>query len=95
MNQETTLLALLIFAIVATRPLEASRWRDGRLSDRAAAALLLGRLPLLLGGYALVTGLGVPVALLGVVIGLVPAALLFRWAERRLERRHAKVRARR
>ena len=44
---QVILTALLIVAAVASRPIEARLWRAGRISDRTAVILLLGRLPVL------------------------------------------------
>ena len=56
MTTETILLALLVFAMVVTRPFEEGRWRAGRMSDRTSALLVVARLPILVLGFALITG---------------------------------------
>lgn len=86
MTDETFLLTLLVFAIVATRPTEERRWRAGRLTDRMAAMLVVGRLPVLALGFVLITSppLEVTVALALVSFGI--AALLFPLLVRRLRR---------
>lgn len=75
MTDETTLLALLLFAIVLTRPVEERLWRSGRISDRASAWLILGRLPVLAGAFGVITGRPLPVVS-GLVIGALVLALL-------------------
>ena len=92
MTTTTILLALLVFAMVATRPFEERRWRDGRISDRTAAWLILGRLPVLLGGFCLVEGLPLPLAGAAVLVGLVPGVLLYRWTIGRLRRARDRAR---
>ena len=86
MTTTTILLALLVFAMVATRPFEEGRWRAGRISDRTSALLVLGRLPVLLGGFALIAGLPLPVAAAAMLVALLPGALLYPWVVGRLRR---------
>ena len=86
MTAEIAVLALLVFALIATRPLEEGRWRAGRLSDRASARLLVARLPLFALAWALVVGLP-PLACAG--MGLIALGLAMALAgpvERRLAR---------
>jgi hypothetical protein len=74
---QTIALALLVFGLVATRLWEEGRWRAGRISDRANAILVVGRLPALVLGFALITGLD-PVAAVGLTgIAVVAAGLLY------------------
>lgn len=94
MTTITILLALLVFAMVATRPFEERRWREGRLSDRTAAWLILGRLPVLLGGFCLIEGLPLPATAAAVLVGLVPGVLLHRWTVGRLRRARDRARDR-
>ncbi len=49
-------LLLLMFGLVITKPAEERAWRSGRISDRAAAWLIVGRLVVLGLGFALITG---------------------------------------
>jgi len=77
MTAETILLALLVFAMVATRPLEERRWRAGRISDRTTTLLVLGRLPVLIGGFALITGRPLPVLVGMTLIAVLVAAVLY------------------
>jgi hypothetical protein len=83
---QTVLLALLVFVLVATRPFEETRWRDGRISDSSAALLVVGRLPVLILGFAVVTArpFGVAVAMTAVAVFL--AAVLRPIVLRRLRR---------
>ena len=80
------LLALLVFALVATRPFDESRWRAGRMSDRTSALLVVARLPILVLGFALITARTPEVTLLMVVIAGGVAALLFPVVAGRLRR---------
>lgn len=82
----TILLALLVFALVATRPFEERRWREGRVSDGTAALLILGRLPVLLGGFCVIEGVPLPATAAVVLVALIPGLLLFPWVVRRLRR---------
>ena len=86
MPTETILLALLVFAMVVTRPFEESRWRSGRMSDRTSALLVVARLPILVLGFALITARTPEVTLLMVVIAGGVAALLFPVVAGRLRR---------
>ena len=91
MTPETIALALLVFALVATRLWEEGRWRAGKLSDRAAAWLLVGRIPFLLIGFTLITGQEVVVIAGAGVLGLVAAAALYPWIVGRLRRSKVKA----
>ena len=86
MTPQTVLLALLVFAIVATRPFEERRWRDGRISDRDSALLVVGRLPVLAVGFALISGRDLVTTLVMLGIALVLAALLYPLVVGRLRR---------
>ncbi len=89
MTPTTIGLALLVFALVATRLWEEGRWREGRLSDRASAILVVGRLPLLVGGFLAVIGQGPLVALGGALVGGLLGAALYPWVVGRLRRSKA------
>jgi hypothetical protein len=86
MTTETILLALLVFAMVVTRPFEEGRWRAGRMSDRTSALLVVARLPILVLGFALITARTPAVTVLMVGIAVVVAALLFPLVAGRLRR---------
>jgi hypothetical protein len=83
---QNIVLALLVFALVATRLLEESRWRTGRISDRTSAILVVGRLPFLLFGFTLFTGQEVVVVVGATVLGILGAAALYPVVVRRLRR---------
>lgn len=86
MTPQTIALALLVFSLVATRLWEEGQWRRGRLSDRTAAILVVGRLPLLTCGFALITGQAVLAVLAMTAIGLALAAAAYPFVVRRLRR---------
>jgi hypothetical protein len=77
MTIDTILLALLVFALIATRPFEERRWRDGRITDRTAALLVVGRLPVHILGFALIAARPAGETLLLAAIALVVAGLLY------------------
>ena len=58
---------LILVALVASRPIDARLWRAGRISDRTAATLLLGRFPVVVAIGALATG-GVSMLSLGLIV---------------------------
>ena len=86
MTPETIALALLIFGLVATRLWEEGQWRRGRFSDRTAALVVVGRLPLLTFGFAVITGQDVLGVLAMTAIGLALAAAAYPFVVRRLRR---------
>lgn len=86
MTPETIALALLIFALVATRLWEERQWRRGRFSDRTAALLVVGRLPFLTFGFAVITGRDVLAVLAMTAIGLALAAVAYPFVVHRLRR---------
>lgn len=61
---EGVLIGLIIAAAVLSRPIESRLWRAGRLSDRALAALLVARFPIVFGLFALIRGMPAPLLLL-------------------------------
>src|SRR6476620_10875191 len=71
----------MMILLVATRPFEVRAWRAGRISDRTAAILILGRFPLI----GLVGDAGIPATALLVGLMFVPAILLYGWALRRIQ----------
>ena len=83
MTPQNIVLALLVFALVATRLWEEGQWRAGRISDRASAILVVGRLPLLLFGFTLFTGQDAPVVVGATVLGTLVAAALYPLVVRR------------
>ena len=86
MTPQNIVLALLVFALVATRLWEEGRWRAGRISDRASALLVVGRLPLLLFGFTLFTGQDALVVAGATMLGTLVAAALYPLVVRRLRR---------
>lgn len=86
MTPQTIALAILVFLLIATRLWEEGRWRDGRLSDRASAILVVARLPFLVGGFALIVGLDWPVVIGATAVAGLIAAGLYRVVVARLRR---------
>ena len=86
MTPETIALALLVFALIATRLWEEGRWRDGRMSDRTSAILVVARLPLLVGGFLLIVGQPLVVVMGGALVAGLIAAGLYRVVVARLRR---------
>jgi hypothetical protein len=83
---QNIVLALLVFALVATRLWEEGLWRAGRISDRTSAILVVGRLPFLFFGFTLFTGQELHVVVGATVLGIVAAAALYPFVVRRLRR---------
>jgi hypothetical protein len=84
-TESTTLpLVVLMVLLVVTRPLEERLWKSGRLSDRGASWLIVGRLIVLALGFGVIVGLGLPQTLLLVVIAAVAAFILEPIAQRRI-----------
>jgi hypothetical protein len=52
-------------------------WRAGRLSDRGLALLLLGRFPIVVGLFAVLSGGPVALTVLVIAISLVPAVVFY------------------
>jgi len=73
------LTVLLIVAAVISRPIEARLWRAGRLSDRTTALLLIGRFPVVVGLFAIIDGAALPLVIGVTLLGLVPAAMFYRF----------------
>jgi hypothetical protein len=83
---QNIVLALLVFALVATRLWEEGQWRAGRISDRTSALLVVGRLPLLFFGFTLFTGQDALVVVGATILGALLAAALYPLVVRRLRR---------
>ena len=92
MTPTTIALALLVFALVATRLWEEGRWRSGRMSDRTNALLVVGRLPVLVLGFAVIAGVDPAVAAGLTAVALLAAAVLYRPVLARLRRSAARDR---
>jgi hypothetical protein len=75
---QAVVFAIIVIAAVASRPIEARLWRGGRLSDRAAAVLLLGRFPVLCFLFGLMAGASLPLLIGITAVGMVPSALFYR-----------------
>ncbi len=73
------LTVLLIAAAVISRPIEARLWRAGRLSDRTTALLLIGRFPVVVGLFAIIDGATLPFVAGITFLGLVAAAMFYRF----------------
>lgn len=86
MTIDTILLALLVFVLVATRPFEERRWRNGRITDRTSALLVVGRLPVLVLGYALIAARPAGETLLLAGVAVVVAGLVYPRVLARLRR---------
>lgn len=86
MTPQNIVLALLVFALVATRLWEEGQWRSGRITDRTSALLVVGRLPILLFGFTLFTGQDAVVVAGATVLGALVAAGLYPFVVRRLRR---------
>jgi hypothetical protein len=71
------LLVIFLVAAVASRPIEVRRWREGRLSDRSLALLLLARFPILVGLVAAQSGGPVALTVFVIAVSLAPAAALY------------------
>lgn len=76
---ESWVTLLVILAAVASRPIEVRLWRAGRLSDRALTLLVLGRFPLVVGLFAVLSGGSLQMTLLVVAISLLPGLFLYRF----------------
>jgi hypothetical protein len=72
------LLATVVIAAIASRPIELRLWRAGRISDQTTTVLLLGRLPVLILLYGLIQGYGLPFTLGVTALALLPIVLLYR-----------------
>jgi peptidoglycan/LPS O-acetylase OafA/YrhL len=83
---QTIALAVLVFLLIATRLWEEGRWRDGKMSDRTSAILVVARLPFLVFGFTLLVGQPWPVVVGGTLVAGLVAAVLYRVVEARLRR---------
>jgi hypothetical protein len=83
-NLVTLQLVGLLFMMVITRPREERAWRSGRITDRQAAWLIVGRLPAMAFGFGLIIGRS-PIEIAALTgVGLVLAFILEPVAQRRL-----------
>ena len=79
----------LMILLVASRPFEVRAWRAGRISDRTAAILILGRFPLIGLLVGVFGGAGIPATALLFGLMCIPAVVLYGWALRRIQDAHA------
>ncbi len=79
----------MMILLVATRPFEVRAWRAGRISDRTAALLILGRFPLIGLVVGVLGGAGIPATALLVGLMCIPAVVLYGWSLRRIQQAHA------
>ncbi len=84
MSPTTLPLVALTLLLVATRSLEERWWKAGRISDRFAAWLIVGRLVVLGVGFGLIVGLELPQLLLVAAGATIAAVVLEPVAERRI-----------
>jgi hypothetical protein len=85
---EAVVLALVIIAAVASRPIEMRLWRAGRLSDRTTAVLLLGRFPALCFVFGLMANAPTDLLVGTTAISMVPPVLFYRFTLDLLRRQH-------
>jgi hypothetical protein len=76
---EGFLIGLLLIAAVMSRPIEARLWRAGRLSDRMATILILGRFPVICCLAALISGADLPLVAGITMLGLLPSMAFYRF----------------
>jgi xanthine/uracil/vitamin C permease (AzgA family) len=57
------LIGAVMVAALLSRPIEARLWRAGRISDRTAAIVLLGRFPVIVLMAGLISGASIPILL--------------------------------
>ena len=74
---EGALIAIVIVAAAISRPIESRLWRNGRLSDRTTALLLVGRLPVVVCLFALILGAPLLVLIGVTMMALISAALFY------------------
>jgi hypothetical protein len=76
---EGLLIALVIVAAVISRPVEARLWRAGKLSDRTTAILLLGRFPVMVFLFAVISGGASLLVLVVTALAGLPALAFYRF----------------
>ena len=77
---QAVLVALVMLAAVVSRPVEASLWRAGRLSDRTTAVLLLGRFPVVVFLFGVIGGAEPMIVLATTALAALPALAFYRFA---------------
>jgi hypothetical protein len=76
---EGIVVVLVILAAVISRPVEERRWRAGKLSDRTAALLLVGRFPVLAFVFAVLVGGELLFVLAATALAALPALAFYRF----------------
>ena len=76
---EGLLIGIVLVAAVVSRPVEVRLWRAGRVSDRTAALLLVGRFPVIVLLFGLIHGGSLPITIGLTALALLPAALFYRF----------------
>jgi hypothetical protein len=74
---EGALIAIVIFAATISRPIEVQLWRLGRLSDRATALLLVGRLPVVAFLFGLILGGSLPRTIILTLLAVLPVVFFY------------------
>ena len=69
---------LILVAFLASRPLEIWLWRTGRIPDRVAALLLVGRLPLFVAVVAVVSTASWPATIAAISLAAIAPLVLYR-----------------
>ena len=72
------LIALVMIVAVASRALELRLWRSGRISDAAAAALVLARFPIVCFLFGLILGTPPPLLVAISVLATIPGVVAYR-----------------
>jgi hypothetical protein len=85
---DTWLLIPVLVIYVGSTPLEAHLWRNGRLSDRALALLVVGRFPILVAACAILVGTSPAFAIVVVPVALLPGFFLYRYVLEAISNEH-------
>ena len=75
----------VLIAVVVTRPLEARLWRQGRLSNRGLAILLLARSPFIAIFAVLAYRFDIALGLFLIAISALPGIVLYRFVRDQIE----------
>lgn len=68
---------MVIFAATISRPIEVQLWRLGRLSDRATALLLVGRLPVVAFLFGVIFGGSLPRTIILTLLAVLPVVFFY------------------
>ena len=74
-----------LIAVLVSRPLEGRLWRQGRLSNRALAVLLVARFPVVIAIAALGFHSNPTVGLLLVALSAIPGVVMYRYVRDMVE----------